>query len=90
MDPRRERKSVRGRARPARNPGRYLERTELRVGMKLIGTHVGKQFTLIVLGDPDRLVFEVRGHKFSGLSTAAKHSTGYEANGWRFWRVPDA
>jgi hypothetical protein len=62
-----------------------LVRGQLRAGERLVGTHRGNRHAAEVL--PDGRIRVADGQSFSSPSYAARHVTGHNTNGWRFWTV---
>jgi hypothetical protein len=66
---------------------RKIPRKPPKVGCKFAHQFKGKVVTMTIVGTRDGIGYEVRGKVFGSPSTAAKHISGHEENGYRFWHM---
>ena len=78
---------------PVPYPGKPPGRDEVQPGTALVGWYKNKRYEVQVVGGPaGEIRFRLVGREYTSLSSAAKSITGYNTNGWKFWRIepPDA
>ena len=56
-------------------------------GSTVVATHKGRRYSATVTPEGSGRL-KVPGRPTGSLSAMAKHITGYESNGWRFWKFP--
>jgi len=56
-------------------------------GSTFVKRYHGKSYTLTVVEDKGRILYRLGNNSFTSPSSAGKHITGGEINGWKFWKI---